>query len=409
MLQNYKTTRQLDVSTNFALFLENFLSQGWIQLIGGGCMGSFVNPFKIGKTYTPENFIDRKEEYSYLCNAVESGNNVVVVGPRRFGKTWLLQKFIVESGYPVIYLDLFGSFSLKGFVQKMMKQAYELLKGKNPMSFVGRYLKHIAKHVSFSFDVGGISFSIDNDLSDEVLIEQMYELLEGVQKDLKKKLVVVLDEFQAYKSINEKLPESLRSLYQTQKDVVFVFSGSMKHMIEELFFEESGVLYHSCLRVDIGKMLPEDESVEYIVEKFNSTGKKITLEDAKRIYRLTKGHPYFLQLLCYELWDKAGELISEEEIDVIFDSLCERESYGYELIIETLEYKYLKNVLKLISEQTDGYFSIANLQKYKIPNATTLNNLLKKLTERGIIEKFGRGKYQIIDPLFERYVGKKLW
>jgi predicted transcriptional regulator of viral defense system len=61
-------------------------------------------------------------------------------------------------------------------------------------------------------------------------------------------------------------------------------------------------------------------------------------------------------------------------------------------------------VLKLISEQTDGYFSIANLQKYKIPNATTLNNLLKKLTERGIIEKLGRGKYQIIDPLFERYV-----
>jgi len=367
-------------------------------------MGNFVNPFKIGKTYTPENFIDRKEEYSYLCNAVESGNNVVVVAPRRFGKTWLLQKFIAEGGYPVIYLDLFGSFSLKGFVQKMMKQAYELLKGKNPMSFVGRYLKHIAKHVSFSFDVGGISFSIDNDLSDEVLIEQMYELLEGVQKDLKKKLVVVLDEFQAYKSISEKLPESLRSFYQTQKDVVFIFSGSMRHMIEELFFEKSGVLYHSCLRVDIGKMLPEDESVEYIVENFNSTGKKIILEDAKRIYELTKGHPYFLQLLCYELWDKAGELISKEEIDVIFDSLCERESYGYELIIETLEYKYLKNVLKLISEQTDGYFSIANLQKYKIPNATTLNNLLKKLTERGIIEKLGRGKYQIIDPLFERYV-----
>jgi len=66
-------------------------------------------------------------------------------------------------------------------------------------------------------------------------------------------------------------------------------------------------------------------------------------------------------------------------------------------------------VLKLISEQTDGYFSIANLQKYKIPNATTLNTLLKKLTERGIVEKLGRGKYQIIDPLFERYVGKKLW
>ncbi|WP_448377137.1 AAA family ATPase [Fervidobacterium sp.] len=371
-------------------------------------MGGFVNPFKIGKTYTPENFIDRKEEYDYLVGAVESGNNVVVVAPRRFGKTWLLQKFIAEGGYPVVYLDLFGSFSLKGFVQKVMKHAYELLKEKNPMSFVGRYLKHIANHVSFSFDVGGVSFSIDSELSDELLTEQMYELLEGVQKDLEKKLVIVLDEFQAYKSINEKLPESLRSFYQVQKDVVFVFSGSMRHMIEELFFEESGVLYHSCLRIDIGKMLPEEECVEYIVEKFNYTGKKIILEDAKRIYGLTKGHPYFLQLLCYELWNKTEGVIGKEEIGVFFDSLCERESYGYELIIETLEYKYLKNVLKLISEQTGDYFSIANLQKYKIPSATTLNNLLKKLTERGIVEKLGRGKYQIIDPLFERYVLKRM-
>ncbi len=42
-------------------------------------MGGFVNPFKIGKTYSPENFIDRKEEYGYLVGAVESGNNVVVI------------------------------------------------------------------------------------------------------------------------------------------------------------------------------------------------------------------------------------------------------------------------------------------------------------------------------------------
>ncbi|AMW32004.1 Predicted ATPase, AAA+ ATPase superfamily [Fervidobacterium changbaicum] len=371
-------------------------------------MASVSNPFKIGKLYSAKDFIDRWKEYESLCSAIESGNNAVVVAPRRFGKTWLLQKFMAESGYPAVYVDLFGLFSLRGFVQKVVKQVYELLKEESPMVFVGKYLKNFARYVKFSVDLGSVSFALDGDVSDDILIEQMYELLEGAQKAVGRRLVVILDEFQAYGAISERLPESLRSFFQTRSDVLFVFSGSMRHMIEELFFEASGVLYHSCLRIDMTSMLPENECVEYILRKFEETDKNISLESARKVYELTKGHPYFLQLLCYELWNKTESSSGIEQVEEVFDYLCDREAYGYDMIIETLDYKYLRNVLKLISEQDGDYFSAENLEKYKLPSAGALNKLLKRLTQHGILEKQGRGKYQIIDPLFERYVVRRL-
>ena len=193
-----------------------------------------------------------------------------------------------------------------------------------------------------------------------------------------------------------------------QSEVVFVASGSVRHMIEELLFKDSGVLYHSCLKLDIKSMVPEDESVEYIVRKFVDTGKDIDEVCAKRIYTSTRGHPYFVQMLSYEVWNRTEESVTMEDVENAIDYLRDRESYGYDLIIEALDYKYLKNVLKLIRENDGGYFSNSNLLAYEIPNTSALNRLLKRLTEQGIIEKAGRGKHQIIDPLFERYVNKVL-
>jgi len=193
-----------------------------------------------------------------------------------------------------------------------------------------------------------------------------------------------------------------------QSEVVFVASGSVRHMIEELLFKDSGVLYHSCLKLDIKSMVPEDESVEYIVRKFVDTGKDVDEMCAKRIYASTRGHPYFVQMLSYEVWNRTEVNVTMEDVENAIGYLRDRESYAYDLIIEALDYKYLKNVLKLVGENDGGYFSNSNLLAYKIPGASALNRLLKKLTEQGIIEKTGRGKYQIIDPLFETYVNKVL-
>jgi len=144
----------------------------------------------------------------------------------------------------------------------------------------------------------------------------------------------------------------------------------------------------------------------------NVLGAQVLLDASRKFgvkrFHSTRGHPYFVQMLSYEVWNRTEWNATMEDVENAIDYLCDRESYGYDLIIEALDYKYLKNVLKLIGQNDGGYFSNSNLLAYKIPGAGALNRLLKRLTEQGIIEKTGRGKYQIIDPLFERYVNKVL-
>ncbi|MGQ9856738.1 MAG: AAA family ATPase [Fervidobacterium sp.] len=366
-----------------------------------------MNPFKIGRAYSAESFVDRMEEYSALLEGLRSGNNVVVIAPRRFGKTWFLQKFAVESGFSCLYVDMFGVYSVKGFVSALVRQIFEILRRKDLTAFVLSWFRSLPLKVEFNLNVGVASFSFSKDVDDEALLNWLYELLNKVQRELDERLVVILDEFQAYKNIHKNLAESLRSYIQSAENVGFVFSGSFKHMLEQMFFESSGVLYHSCLRVDLNSLLPENDCVEYLVRQFVGTGKVISPDLAKEVYTKTKGHPYYLQLFGYELWSRTDGKVKFEDVEDAFNDIVEKESYNYDILVETLGYKYVKNALKLVAEQTGYLFSVDTLEGYDIPNSSALSKVLRKLSEYGIVEKLGRGKYEIVDPIFEQYARKR--
>lgn len=101
-----------------------------------------MNPFKIGKEYSREHFIDREKELAYVKQVTDSGNNLALLAPRRFGKTWLLRRFAEETYHVVVYVDLFGVISLKGFAMQIIDRSFKILKAKDPVAFIGRYLKN---------------------------------------------------------------------------------------------------------------------------------------------------------------------------------------------------------------------------------------------------------------------------
>ncbi|WP_448524047.1 hypothetical protein [Pseudothermotoga sp.] len=123
-----------------------------------------VNPFRFGRHYDPDCFTDREREYSQLLNAVQSGSNVAVVQPRRSVKTWLLQKFVAESNFQCIYLDLLSVISLRDLCAKMISKSFELLELNDLVKFIREYLKNLSKYVSFSIGTDGVNFTTERDL-----------------------------------------------------------------------------------------------------------------------------------------------------------------------------------------------------------------------------------------------------
>lgn len=372
----------------------------WYNAVGDG-----VNPFKFGKQYEPDCFIDREEEYSQLVRAVSSGNNVILVAPRRFGKTWLIQKFALESGFQCIYLDLLSMLSLKDFAVKIISKSFQLLKSNNPVEFVKEHLKNLVKYINFSIGSDGVVFTFSRDVEEEVLLSECYRLLERLG-EIFKTLVVCLDEFQAYSLVSEKLAGSLRSFFQTAPRVVFVFSGSMRHMIEELFFQSKGLMYHSGIKLDLCSFLPKDAVIDHVCEKFRSSGKTMPRQLAERFYAITKGHPYYVQMLAYEVWNLCGETVTEQDLQNALNQLIFRERHSYDMVLDMLGQKHLRKVLVMIATNRD-IFSLETLQEFEIPNPSIVNKTIKKLVELGFVEKLSRGNYEIIDPIFEEYVLKR--
>lgn len=367
-----------------------------------------MNPFKVGKEYSKEHFIDRKEELKYIKDVLESGNNLVLMAPRRFGKTWLLKKLAESAPFEILYVDLLGIFSLKGFTTQLIKQAFNILKNKEPAFFISQYFKNLGRYITFSIEFQSVSFNFSPEIDDEILINESYSILSALSSASRKRVVVIIDEFQEYERVCKNLPESLKSFSQSEKNVSFVFSGSRRHLLEKLFFHSTGILFHSALRAEIQARLPKNDCINYAQKKFKDTYKALPEESGKLIYELSQGHPYFFQLLCFETWNNSEGIATEDIVQKSFEAILERESYAYDTLIDSLEYKYAKNLLALLSREGDHIFSKEALKKYEIPNTPTTDKTLKALLECGIIEKLGRGKYIITDPLFEKYIQKRL-
>lgn len=366
-----------------------------------------MNPFHFGKEYIPECFIDREREYAEVLSGARNGVNLVLIAPRRFGKTWLLQKFVRESGIPSLYIDLFGVLTLRDFATQVIQEAYALLREENPVAFVSRYLKTLAHQVSFSLSLRGVSFSLNPVLPEGEILAEAFRLPQSLAETLKTRVVVILDEFQEYERVLPEPPGYIRSLFQKQEGVSYIFSGSRRHMLEKLFFQANGPLYYSAKRVDLGSFLPRTETVRYLEERFRTSGKPAQSEALEYLYTVTRGHPYYVQFVSYEVWNLATGWVTKDTVDAAITALLRHESYNYDVLIEALGYRHLKKVLSLLASKEEEIFNPRVLARLGISSPALVQKILAKLIDYGIVEKLSPGKYELLDPLFAMYVERR--
>ncbi|MFC1631610.1 ATP-binding protein [Candidatus Omnitrophota bacterium] len=369
------------------------------------------NPFVYGKEVYGDNFCNRKEEKQELYRDVINGQNVIIFSQRRLGKTSLINEVFNEcrkKGIIAIYVDLYPMLSEEDFVRIYAKSIAEAIWGKikKKLEEMTKFFQKVRPTFSIG-PTGEMSYSFDIDRkSISPSIEDVLNSVKRYADGKNKRLAVCFDEFQQIGQLKtDRLEKIMRSSFQKHKNIAYVFMGSKKHLITDMFNDPNRPFYRSAKSFPLEK-ISKSELLLFIQNKFKDTGKTIADNLAKELIDISESHPYYIQYLCHIVWELAidRKIVKQEDLEKGLNLLLTRESSTYEATWDLLTVKQ-RQVLVALSRlsSADKLFSSAFLEKHNLGSASSVQRTLASLVDKDLIDK-EKDEYSIIDIFFRKWI-----
>lgn len=373
------------------------------------------NPFQYGGVVSGESFCNRTQETADLRRAVENAEKLFVYSERRLGKTSLIRKVLAElppEQYLTVYIDLWPtdgetSFVLacaKAFSEAMASNADKLLH--TAKTFFSRLVPAVTTN-----DEGRpvITFGFDQKRPDVPLLEEVLAMPAKAAIKEGRQVVVVFDEFQQILEYESDIVERLlRSTIQHQSDVAYIFCGSRKHLIRQMFMDSQRPMYRSGSHYPLG-LIAEEHWQHFIAKKFEATHKHISAATITAICQRTEGHPFYTQHLCHPLWElcEEGGEVTIEMIEQATGLLLDRESYAFTNLWDSLS-RNPRRFLRGVAAEGYGVqvFSSEFLRKYQLGSSSNVQRAVELLLKKDIIDKED-GKIVIPDRFFRLWINRK--
>ena len=370
------------------------------------------NPFNYLQFATGDQFYDRREIRKDLLSRFLSGqSNVVLYGPRRYGKSSLVGELVGDlekAGVPCVTLDVVKVPSIDMFVSIYATKVYRRLAHvKFEFKKLGTFLKSLRPKMTLDqTGAAGLSF----DLSDAPIgPEALTEVLDLPQKLLagKDRAVVVFDEFQEVKDLlpNDGFERVMRSAIQSHRNVSYIFLGSRYHILRRMFTDHNRPFYKSAVTILLDKP-PVEESVRFVMDRFASAGKSIAREAAEHLVAKIENIPYYIQQLGFETFrlvdDAHRKSVSSADVDAAHANLSGFNRDQYEQLMLTLSASQKKLLIALARERTNE-FGDAYRRRYALGVSSTVNSAKSKLMEDGHIE-ISDDQYVVADPFFAQFL-----
>lgn len=351
-----------------------------------------TNPFKFGSVVSNDHFTNRQVEFQRLSQIVASSNHLVLIAPRRFGKTSLVNKVVSGTNRPVLWMDLQLVTNIGDFATQLLKQLFK----KYPFERLKYLVTHFRIVPTLSIDpaTNSVEIGFHSHIDGFIHLEDVLNLIEKLGEE-KKRPIVVFDEFQELLSLGKSLDKRLRSVIQFHKNVNYLFLGSAESMMKYIFENKKSPFYHFGQLCTLDK-IPYGDFYAFLHHRFASITDKAA-EVATEILSFSTCHPYYTQQLAFHIW-----------------MALERSAYSIEVINETIAdivslhdndferlWRSFNNTDK--SVLIELAFEHIPLKSYKNTIASsTMFSALKRLAEKGILIK--AEKYQIDDPFFRNWI-----
>lgn len=353
-----------------------------------------MNPFKFGTIVGEKFFTDRTKELEQVKQMLDSENHLVLISPRRFGKSSLIAKALNEIGRPSITIDLMKVTSINDLAAQILKGVFRIYKMEKVKHFMSHF--RIAPTISYNPMTDGwdVSF-MPTAIGTSIALEDAMALLEKVSTP-EARLIVVLDEFQEINGIDKNLTKILRATMQHQEGLNYVFMGSQESMMEEIFEKKKSPFYHFGQRLNL-KKIPYDDFRAYIIERLPESPQTNKEELADEILGFTKTHPYYSQQLAATVYNTLT--YGHVEKDIVRSSikqLIEEHDLDYERLWATMK-RIDRLVLILLAKRNNP------LTDSKVPTSTAFS-AIKRLVKQGYVIK--TNVYELEDPFFGEWILK---
>ena len=371
-------------------------------------------PFIYGYLAEKDNFIDRQKERTQLKTFLSHGINVMLISPRRWGKSSLVKATMSEMteedhNVRVCYIDAFRIHSSQDFYNAYATAVINGLSSafKKSIEWVKKYLQALTPSITLKSDPLN---AIELDLSYQPLEKSAEEILQLPEKIAQSRglhVIICIDEFQQLAKLPgwKKLEGLLRSVWQQHQSVNYCLYGSKRHMMLDIFENSSHPFYRFGQIMYIQK-IDREYWIPYIQKGFSDYGKSISEIQAKRICDIVKCHSWYVQQLSFFVWSATIHSVTDPTIDQQIETLIDTNSPVFESETDALAPSQ-RAMLRALVNGEHHLNSQAVILKYGLGGSQTIVRNKKVLVEKDFIE-ICHDSYLFVDPVYELWLRREV-
>lgn len=371
-----------------------------------------INPFFIGKYIGDHYFCDREKDTQALVKHIINGRNIALISPRRLGKSGLIHHTFnrpeIKDSYITIYVDIYSTQNLAEFAKALSEAIIRTIKIEK--SWPEKFLAFM-KSLKLGFKIDSISGepAIDICVGDiefpEKTVRELFEYLEILPRPC----VLAIDEFQQIREYPEKGIEAyIRTIVQGCPHTSFIFCGSKRHIMTDMFFSPSKPFFQSVISQSLHP-IPMDVYIDFAGRLFAERGKFLDKFVAEVVYKMFDGCTWYVQMMMNEMFalTEKGSVCTTEYIDFAWDNIIMSQEDRYQSILYHLAPKQ-KQILYAIAKdgKAANITSSDFIKRHRLVSASSVQAAIKPLLKHDIVT-CEEGSFRINDYFFAAYLAGK--
>ena len=373
-------------------------------------LSAALNPFHYGSPAVGEYFVDREGELADIVDRLLNGQNVILLSPRRYGKTSLLKAAIREAetaGGHVGYTSFAQCSSARDVANALL---HGVLHG--PLTRLARrqeqlhsLLGRLRPSIKMSLDANSRpEWSFGTSLADQEwrpVIQDVLRLLSHASEG-RHPVALVMDEFQRVAEIDAALPGLFKELADELVRTSLVFSGSKLHVMRRVAIGAGAPLLDMGERISL-RIVPQQAMCDFLVQRSALFGRPISRAASARAFDLVRGIPNDVQRLAYEAFFMAHDRIELAVVEAALDRVVDHRSADYEDAFSVLSPSQQRVLRQLALSTVDRPYSRRFLDAVEVANSNAVRTALMVLEERELVVQLGR-TWTVADAFFERWL-----